>query len=86
MLMDCLQDLEFDTRTFLISPTQLGVPNSRLRCYIIARRHRQLPETLDSNEIITDLCGIQAYIFATTFDFGAPDMIFFANDLYSSQI
>jgi len=56
MLAETLSGLGFDSRTFLISPTQLGVPNSRLRCYILARK-RLFPEKL-SREIITDLNGV----------------------------
>ena len=43
LLIECLQQIGFDWRTFLISPTQLGVPNSRLRCYIVARSSKLPP-------------------------------------------
>ena len=55
MLAESLAGLGFDSRTFLVSPSQLGVPNSRLRCYVLARK-RPFPEKL-SREIITDLSG-----------------------------
>lgn len=35
--VNALNRLDYEYREFLISPTQLGVPNSRLRYYLIAR-------------------------------------------------
>jgi len=61
LLIECLQQIGFDWRTFLISPTQLGVPNSRLRCYIVARSSKLPPfsqELGNKETVITDLAGI----------------------------
>ena len=33
-----LQSLEYDVREFLLSPNQFGIPNSRLRYYLLAKR------------------------------------------------
>lgn len=38
MLISCLEDLQFNCREFLLSPTQLHVPNSRTRFYLLAKR------------------------------------------------
>uniref|UniRef100_A0A1B6DC09 tRNA (cytosine(38)-C(5))-methyltransferase n=1 Tax=Clastoptera arizonana TaxID=38151 RepID=A0A1B6DC09_9HEMI len=37
-LVLCLSELRFDYREFLLSPVQFGIPNARLRYYLIAKR------------------------------------------------
>lgn len=37
ILIQTLNDLKYEIREFLLSPNQLGIPNSRLRYYLIAR-------------------------------------------------
>ncbi|KAJ2736578.1 hypothetical protein IW152_000753 [Coemansia sp. BCRC 34962] len=48
LLVSTLGHLGFVVREFLISPTQIGIPNSRLRYFLVARR--QWPRPLSSNE------------------------------------
>lgn len=40
MYIQCLNSSGFDYREFIVSPTQLGVPNTRHRYFCIARRSR----------------------------------------------
>ena len=59
-LIHVLHELSFDTKSFLISPTQLGIPNSRLRFYLIAKKvkpttSRDEKECISSDNIITNL-------------------------------
>jgi len=56
MLMRSLKELGFHAQTFLISPSQVGLPNSRLRCYIIARK--RAPFSFREEGICTDLTAI----------------------------
>lgn len=58
LLMNGLKKIGFHTQTFLISPPQIGVPNSRLRCYVIARKTK--PFDFQSDTICTDLSPIMA--------------------------
>lgn len=37
-LVECLSELGFDYQEMLLSPIQIGVPNVRLRYYLIAKR------------------------------------------------
>ena len=61
-LIKVLHTLNYDTKSFLISPPELGVPNSRLRFYLLARKTNnacQIPEVFNpSKDIITDLTTI----------------------------
>merc|ERR1719367_1751476 len=63
-LTNVLHTLCYDTQSFLLSPPELGVPNSRLRYYLLARRTnpaRHIPDVLkQSKDIITDLSKISA--------------------------
>ena len=61
-LIIVLHTLSYDTKSFLISPPELGVPNSRLRFYLLARKTNhgfQIPGSFNpSKDIITDLTKI----------------------------
>lgn len=49
ILVQVMRQLEFHFREFLISPKQIGIPNSRLRYYMIARLEKDfvsIPNTL----------------------------------------
>lgn len=38
MILDLLRELGYHTVEFLLTPRQYGIPNSRLRYYLVARR------------------------------------------------
>ena len=59
-LVGTLRLLSFDTNAVLMSPTELGIPNSRLRCYIIAKKSPQnlgniVEETYSTLNIVSGL-------------------------------
>lgn len=63
MLIDKLNELSYDTKSFLLSPTQLGIPNSRLRYYMIAKRNASVDQSNNTPaqvpDIITDPAQLQ---------------------------
>ena len=55
LMIDMLNKLSFDTKSFLLSPTQLGVPNSRLRYYLIAKRQSNISQGNEKNSILPEI-------------------------------
>ena len=59
LLIKTLVEHSFDIKSFLLSPTQLGVPNSRLRYYLIAKKNNSATASIENKseqtEIITDV-------------------------------
>ena len=63
LLTKALHKLSFETKTFLVSPTQIGIPNSRLRFYLLAKKTnhpgQNIFEEIDpAMNVITDLTGL----------------------------
>ncbi|XP_075979010.1 tRNA (cytosine(38)-C(5))-methyltransferase [Anticarsia gemmatalis] len=55
LFIDKLKECNFDIQEFLLCPSSVGVPNSRLRYYCIARRNTLIWPFKRKDEIVTSL-------------------------------
>jgi tRNA (cytosine38-C5)-methyltransferase len=62
MLITSLCNHGFKYQEFLICPKQLGIPNSRLRYYIIAKKSGEFLHQKQDNHLITDLSTLDSTI------------------------
>ena len=63
-LVSALSNSDFIWREFLLTPTQMGIPNSRLRYYLIAKKRDTavsdgLFESLPEGKIIEEFPGVE---------------------------
>lgn len=65
-LVETLRGLGYHVREFLLSPMNYGIPNSRLRYYLLARSTCAFDDALSKDEVIctnippgTDVSGIK---------------------------
>ena len=60
IMMQILNQLKYDCRELLLSPSQIGIPNSRLRYYLIARLSPDFAFE-SGNSVIQTIPSIQAH-------------------------
>ncbi len=70
LLTFALRDSGFAVREFLLSPPQIGVPNSRLRYYLLARRIGTVDEPMPRSKAFDALPNRQGLILT---DFPSPE-------------
>lgn len=59
LLISTLRDCKYHIREFLLSPDQFGVPNSRLRYYLLAKQEPEKFLDEENNEISTQIPLLQ---------------------------
>ena len=72
-LISALSGSDFIWREFLLTPTQIGIPNSRLRYYLIAKKRDIIAassdglfESLPEGKIIGEFPGVEKNIESNT--------------------
>lgn len=70
LYLAALKEANFFYQEFIISPTQIGIPNSRSRYYCIARKHEPFSFSSDSIvrkfESFTNIKCLNSFIFSST--------------------
>jgi tRNA (cytosine38-C5)-methyltransferase len=55
LLMEALENAEYAYQEFILSPVQFGIPNERVRYFLIARRHAKFNFTLEKKYILAHI-------------------------------
>lgn len=57
VLVNTLHELDYHTTEFLLSPSQYGIPNSRLRYYLLARKTPFCETTSNNDGVVKTMLG-----------------------------